>query len=131
MAEVSEFDKYDCEGLTYLRWSMFDSPDHLGSGKKFMEREPVLILDRIVAKTDMSLNITLAYTTPSYADKKRLISTDSHRVGKAVRIRVLNPKKRMKLISLLILEGVRRIAVDRNQVYFDTDDLKEDALYLW
>jgi hypothetical protein len=131
MAELSEFDKYDCEGLTYLRWSMFDSPDSLGSGKKFMEREPVLILDRVVAKTRMILNITLGYATPSYADKMRLISTDSHRVGKAVRIRVVGHKKRMKLVKALIEEGVTRIAIDREQVYYDTDDLKESALYLW
>ena len=35
----------DTEGLTHLRWSMFDSPDSEGSGYLFMEREPVYILD--------------------------------------------------------------------------------------
>jgi len=38
----------NCEGLTYLTWDMFDSPDLPNSGYKFMEREPVIILDNIV-----------------------------------------------------------------------------------
>ena len=41
-------DDLDIEGLDYLQWSLFDSPDEKGSGYKFMEREPVYILDRIV-----------------------------------------------------------------------------------
>ena len=30
----------DEEGLKILKWSMFDSPDSLGSGKRFMESDP-------------------------------------------------------------------------------------------
>ena len=37
----------------------------------------------------------------------------------------------MDLIRLLILEGVSRIAVSNDVVYYDTDDLKERGLYLW
>ena len=31
----------------------------------------------------------------------------------------------------LIEFGIERIAVDRETVYFDTDDLKDRAFYLW
>ena len=31
----------------------------------------------------------------------------------------------------LIEFGIERIAVDRETVYFDTDDLKERAFYIW
>ncbi len=121
----------DIEGLDYLQWSLFDSPDEIGSGYKFMERQPVYILDKIVKKTRRNFDILLGYTSPSYANKLSLATNNSHRIGKAIKLRVLNPKKRMDLIRLLILEGVSRIAVSNDVVYYDTDDLKERGLYLW
>ena len=121
----------DIEGLDYLQWSLFDSPDEIGSGYKFMERQPVYILDKIVKKTRRNFDVLLGYTSPSYANKLSLANNNSHRIGKAIKLRVLNPKKRMDLIRLLILEGVSRIAVSNDVVYYDTDDLKERGLYLW
>ena len=47
----------DEEGLTILKWSMFDSPDKLGSGKKFMESEPVWILDEVFPAANHCLQI--------------------------------------------------------------------------
>ena len=119
------------EGLMYLTWDQFDSPDSPGSGYKFMEREPVLILDQIVNKIKRNLDITLGYTSKVYADKISLPSQDSHRVGKAIRVRVLNSKKRYDFVKHLILFDIKRIAVSRDTVYFDTDSLKEPHLYLW
>jgi hypothetical protein len=121
----------NCEGLTYLTWDMFDSPDSKGSGFRFMEREPVLILDAIVRKTQAVMNVELGYVSKPYADKMGLVSTDSHRVGKAVRLRCVGHKKRMVIIKALIEFGIERIAVNRETVYFDTDDLKDRAFYLW
>ena len=106
-------------------------PRPAGSGFKFMEREPVLILDKVVHKTKMILDIRLGYVSPHYARLRGLVSTDSHRIGKAVRLRVLSNKKRMNLVSALIQEGVTRIALDRETLYFDTDNQKPDALILW
>ena len=124
-------DNLDTEGLDYLQWSLFDSPDEKGSGYRFMEREPVYILDRIVKKTRRNFNILLGYTTPKYANKFGLSTKDSHRIGRAVRLKILNPKKRMDLVRLLVLEGVTRIAIAKDLVYYDTDDLKERGLFLW
>ena len=123
----------NCEGLEYLTWDQFDSPDKPGTGYKFMEREPVLILDKLVHRTKMILDIELAYVTPNTARFLSLPSNDSHRIGKAVRLRVLNPKKRMKVIRHLIIFGVKRINVDEETVYFDTDDQKPDwfGLGIW
>lgn len=121
----------NCEGLTYLTWDMFDSPDLPNSGYKFMEREPVLILDNIVKKYRITLNIILGYTSKPYADKLRLIRANSHRVGKAVKIRCVGPKKRITLVRGLVQQGVHRIGVSNEYVYFDTDDLKERAFYIW
>ena len=123
----------DIEGLSYLRWSQFDSPDSPGSGYKFMERDTVTTLDRVVHATKMVLDIRLGYVTPTYANILGLVSHDSHRIGKAVRIRILSSKKRYRLIAGLINEGVKRIAVDEKNkfVYFDTDNQKPEILSIW
>ena len=121
----------NCEGLTYLTWDMFDSPDLPNSGYKFMEREPVIILDNIVKKYRISLNIILGYTSKPYADKLKLIRANSHRVGKAIKIRCVGTKKRLTLVKGLVEQGVNRIGVGNEYVYFDTDDLKERAFYIW
>ena len=121
----------NCEGLTFLTWDMFDSPDLPNSGYKFMEREPVLLLDRIVKRTRITLNIILGYTSKPYSDKLKLVRSNSHRVGKAVKIRCVGTKKRITLVRELVKEGVNRIGLSNEYVYFDTDDLKERAFYIW
>lgn len=121
----------NCEGLEYLTWDQFDSPDSPGSGYRFMERKPVIILDEITKKTRRTYDIQIGYCTPKQADKLRLASNNSHRVGKAIQLRVIDPKKKMQLIGYLCRFGVERIAVGRDVVYFDTDDLKEPGFYLW
>ena len=129
--ELSLEERRNREGLNYLTWDLFDSPGEPGSGYNFMEREPVLILDQIVHRTKRNLNIELGYVSKIYADKNSFPTKDSHRVGKAIRLRIVGPRKRMAIIKELILFGVERIAVDRETVYFDTDDLKPPQFALW
>lgn len=129
--ELSPEELRNCEGLLFLTWDKFDSPDSNGSGYKYMEREPVLILDEVIRKTRAHLDIEMGYVTKTYGDNKRLASIDSHRVGKAIRLRIVGHKKRMKIVKALIEEGVTRIALGRETLYFDTDELKPDAFYLW
>ena len=128
---MSKEEELDTEGLKVLRWSMFDSPDSEGSGYRFMEREPVMALDRAAHYHRYIPNIILGYTTPRVADNLRLVSDNPHRLGKAVRIRCVGAKKRLKLIRSLMEQGVQRFAVDRDLVYFDTDDLKPPSFYIW
>lgn len=128
---MTKEEELDTEGLRVLRWSMFDSPDDKGSGYRFMEREPVIALDRAAHYHRYVPNILLGYTTPRVADQLRLVSDNPHRIGKAVRIRCVGAKKRLKLIRSLMEQGVQRFAVDKELVYFDTDDLKPPSFYLW
>lgn len=121
----------NCEGLNYLTWDMFDSPDSPGSGYNFMEREPVIILDEIVKKTRRHLNIERGYLSKAAADKLGLATNNSHRVGRAIQIRVIGQRKRMDIIKHLCLLGVTRIAVGKDILYFDTDGLKNDAFMIW
>ena len=117
-------------GLEFLTWDMFDCPnyDGVGSGMKFMERKPVLILDKYVKETGRNLTINQGYVGRHFAETNGLPSNSSHRVGLAVRVKVLNQKFRMELIEFLLREGVRRISFTSKEVYFDTDPLKAPML---
>jgi hypothetical protein len=128
---MTKEEELDTEGLRILRWSMFDSPDSKGSGYMFMEREPVIALDRAAHYHRYRPDIVLGYTSKPVADKMRLVSDNPHRLGRAVRIRCVGPKKRLKLIRSLMEQGVQRFAVSEDIVYFDTDDLKPPSFYLW
>lgn len=128
---MTKEEQLDREGLRVLRWSMFDSPDSEGSGYRFMEREPVIALDRAAHRYEYTPNIVLGYTSKSVADKLGLVSNNSHRLGKAVQIRCVGPKKRIALVRSLMEQGVQRFAISKEVVYFDTDEMKPPSIYLW
>ena len=128
---MTKEEELDREGLRVLRWSMFDSPDSEGSGYRFMEREPVVALDRASYTHTYIPNIILGYTSKNVADRMGLVSIDSHRIGKAVRIRCVGYKKRLALVRSLMEQGVLRFGIAKDFVYFDTDEMKPPAIYLW
>lgn len=112
----------DEEGLKVLKWSMFDSPDSLGSGKRFMETEPVEILDLVFRRERLSGYIHLGYASKSYADKLALPVNSSHRVGKGVKFKCLSKSKRFRFVRGLIQYGIDRIHLHNEWIYFDTDN---------
>jgi len=124
----------DKEGLDFLLWSQFMckcGKCDVSSGKDYMERLPVLFLDAISREERMRFDVELGYVCQFAADKIHFLpSKDSHRVGLAVKIRILNPKKRMKIIRGLIYRGVSRIAVSNKSLYFDCDDLKDMSFFV-
>ena len=124
-------EEMDTEGLRYLKWSMFDSPDSLGSGKMFMETEPVVILDNVFHDTQLVGYIELGYTSKQYADKLALPSNNAHRVGKAVRFKCINKKYRFRLVRSLIQYGIERIHLYPKSIYFDTDNYLKDPELLF
>jgi hypothetical protein len=128
---MTKEEQLDTEGLRVLRWSMFDSPDSEGSGYRFMEREPVVALDRAAYAHEYMPNVVLGYTSKPVSDKLGLVSNNSHRLGKAVQIRCVGPKKRLKLIRSLMEQGVQRFSISKEVVYFDTDEMKPPSIYLW
>lgn len=125
---MTKEEELDTEGLRVLRWSMFDSPDSPGSGYRFMEREPVVALDRAAHRYEYSPNVILGYTSKTYADSAGLVSTNSHRVGKAVRIRCVSGHKRLIYMRALMEQGVQRFAIAKDYLYFDTDQLKKPEI---
>lgn len=114
-------EEMDREGLNILVWSMFDTPEKLGSGKMFMETAPVVILDNVFKDTNMVAYIELGYTSKAYADRLALPSNNSHRTGTAVRFRCINKTKRLKFVRSLIQYGIERIHLFNESIYFDTD----------
>jgi hypothetical protein len=124
-------EEMDTEGLSVLKWSMFDSPDKLGSGKMFMESAPVKILDEIFRTERIKGFIELGYTSSAYANSLRLPAQHPHRLGKAVRFRCINNSKRFRFIKGLIQYGIERITVSDESIYFDTDNyLKKEEFIL-
>ena len=119
-------EEMDTEGLSVLKWSMFDSPDKLGSGKMFMESEPVFILDKVFKTERLKGFIELGYTSKAYADRLKLPSGDPHRLGKGVRFRCINKSQRFRLVRGLIQYGIERIKISDESIYFDTDNYIRD-----
>lgn len=120
----------DEEGLKVLKWSMFDSPDKLGSGKYFMESEPVFILDEVFRKERLSGFIMQGYVSKDYADKIAIPSNSGHRVGKSIKFRCINNVKRFSLVKGLIQYGIERIQVSNEWIYFDTDNYLKKPLFI-
>lgn len=116
----------DTEGLSVFKWQEFDSVDKFGSGKYFMESEPVAILDAICKKNRIKPRILLGYTSDIVANKLKLSSDNPHRLGKAIKLECLNKKKRMTIVSGLIMYGIERIRVSDDWISFDTDSYIKD-----
>jgi hypothetical protein len=109
---------------------MFDSPDKLGSGKYFMESEPVFILDEVLRKERINAFVMEGYVSKVYGDKIAIPENSSHRVGKAIKVRCINKIKRFKIIKGLIQYGVERIQVSNEFIYFDTDNYLKEPLFI-
>jgi hypothetical protein len=110
------------EGLDYLTWNMFDSPDQDGSGYKYMEKEPVVILDRVIHKTKLLAEIEVGYASPEYARALDLEEDNSHRIGKGIRFKCIYKKSRLLFVKELMNLGVQRIQLSDRSIYFDTDN---------
>jgi hypothetical protein len=125
-------EELDKEGLKVLKWSMFDSPEKLGSGKMFMESAPVHILDEVFYKQRINAFIMLGYTSKPYADRLRLSSDNPHRLGKAIKFRCISKIKRLKIVRGLIQYGIERIHLHNEWIYFDTDNyIKKPEIVLF
>mgnify|MGYP000324188019 CR=1 FL=1 len=125
-------DSFNRTGLSHLYWELFDSRDEQGSAFKYIEREPVLILDDILKQHQHYIPIIeIGYTTTKYANLLGLPSISPYRTGRGIRLRVTNAQKRMFLVENLIIRGIKRIAVSDDYVEFDTDNyLYKPKLYI-
>lgn len=125
-------DKYNRTGLSNIYWELFDSQDSVGSGFNYMERDIVLVLDDMVrAHPHWRPCIEIAYVSKMVGDLLGLTSWSPYRIGKGIRLKCLNKKKRMFIVTELVLRGIERIAVSDKYIEFDTDTyLHGKALYI-
>jgi len=100
---------------------MLDSPDSLGSGKRFMESDPVFILDTVFRKERLKGYIHLGYTSKAYADRLGLGLESEHRIGKAIKFKCINPSHRFRIVKGLIQYGIERVKLYDDSIYFDTE----------
>ncbi len=123
--KVEYTDRYteemDSEGLSVYKWSMFDSPCTFGSGKMFMESEPVFILDAICKSERIFGYILTGYVSKNYGDKSKIPTNSGHRVGNSIKFKCKGKEKRFKFVKGLIQYGVSRIHIGDDFIYFDTD----------
>lgn len=124
-----EHDSFDLRRLLWSQFMCKCGSCRVDTGQRLMEKLPVYILDQIAVEERIRFDIELAYVCKIHADNLLLTSQDSHRAGLAVKIRVLNPKKRLVIIRGLIVRGVTRIALNEKYIYFDVDDLKQMSFY--
>ena len=125
-------EEMDSEGLSVYKWSMFDSPCTLGSGKRFMESEPIFILDAI-CKTERIFGFILkGYVSKPLADKTKLPTNSGHRVGKSIKFKCCDKGIRLKFVRGLVQYGVTRIHIADDFIYFDTDSyLKKSEIVIY
>ena len=109
---------------------VMDSPETLGSGKMFMESEPVFILDEVLKKERINAFVMIGYVSKTYGDKLAVPTNSGHRVGKAVKVRCINKIKRFKIIKGLIQYGIERIQVSNEFIYFDTDNYLKEPTFI-
>jgi len=125
-------EEMDHEGLSVYRWSMLDSPDKLGSGKMFMESEPIFILDAVCRTERLFGYILVGYTSKPYADKIHLSTNSGHRVGKSIKFKCTDKIVRFKFVKGLIQYGITRIHIGKDFIYFDTDSyLKKSEIVIY
>lgn len=123
----------DKEGLKNLLWSQFGCKCfrcNVKSGKNYMERLSVYILDDIAREERMRFQIGLGYTCKENSKTLTLTTKNPHRVGLGVRVNIKDSVKRMKLIRGLIMRGVTRIGIYTDYIYYDTDSLKEMGFFI-
>ena len=123
----------DKEGLKNLLWSQFGCKCfkcNVKSGKNYMERLPVYILDDIAREERMRFQIGLAYTCKYNSNSLALTTKNPHRVGLGVRVNIKDSVKRMKLVRGLIMRGVTRVGIYTDYIYYDADSLKPMGFFI-
>ena len=114
----------------YFSFDEFDSPDLIGSGYKYMDREFIAMLDEARDIAGIRFKIVSGYVSLKYnRTHYNAPTTSSHLIGRAAHIECVNAKKRIKIVEALNMVGFRRIGLHPKYIHIDNDDLKPDMLW--
>ena len=122
--------------MKYFTYEEFDSPDEKGSGKSFMDKTFLSLLDRAREEAGVPFKITSGFRTQAY--NKDLLKrgykaskNSSHLKGCAADISCKSSDKRLKIVKALIKVGYTRLGIAKSFIHVDNDPDKPDAIWLY
>jgi len=120
--------------LKYFKLSEFDS-DVKGSGKN-MKRDFLKKLDKARDIAKIPFKITSGFRTPQHNERLRkqgykASANSSHLKGCAADIYCKDSGTRQKIVNGLIMAGFTRIGIADSFIHCDTDQDKNDAIWLY
>jgi hypothetical protein len=121
--------------LKHFKLSEFDSPDSKGSGKN-MTRDFLKKLDRARDIANIPFLISSGFRTPQHNVNLRkqgykASANSSHLKGCAADIICKDSGTRQKIVNGLIMAGFTRIGIADTFIHCDTDQDKNDAIWLY
>jgi len=114
--------------LKYFKLSEFD--DAPGTGKN-MKKDFLKKLDKARAIADVPFKITSGYRSKETNKRVKGVSTSSHLKGLAADISCKDSGTRQKIVNGLIQAGFTRIGIADSFIHCDTDQDKNDAIWLY
>ena len=114
--------------LKYFKLSEFD--DAPGTGKN-MKKDFLTKLDKARAIADVPFKITSGYRSKETNKRVKGVSTSSHLKGLAADISCKDSGTRQKIVNGLIQAGFTRIGIADSFIHCDTDQDKNDAIWLY
>jgi hypothetical protein len=117
--------------LQHFDYSEFDCPAVSGSGKKYMDREFLSMLDYSRGVCKLKFKILKGYLSAGYASSKNESTVSSHRIGRAAVIDCSHSGKRYKIVASLLEAGFVRIGINSKYIYVDNDDQKPHMITIF
>lgn len=116
--------------MKYFEYTDFDSPDALGSGKRYMDKDFLLALDAARELAGVPFIITSGYRTANHNAKVGGVEGSSHTKGLAADIACTTDKNRSLIIHALLEVGFTRIGIAKTFIHADLDSTK-NAHRIW
>jgi len=128
-------EKEEKKSLRYFAYGEFDSPDDIGSGQKYMNRDFLMLLDRARESAGIPFKINSGFRTKAYnidLEKRgyKVAKNSAHLKGLAVDIATPNSSTRFKVLQALAEQNITRIGIGKNFIHCDTDKTKSQNV-LW
>ena len=116
--------------MKHFKISEFDSPDLENSGV-YMKEEFLEKIDKARSIANIPFKINSGFRTKAHNKKIGGSENSSHMNGVACDIHCVDSHSRQIIVNALIQAGFTRIGIAKTFVHADTDQFKNDALWLY
>ena len=116
--------------MKHFHISEFDSPDLENSGA-YMKQEFLEKIDKARSIANIPFKINSGFRTITHNKKIGGSENSSHMNGVACDIHCVDSHSRQIIVNALIQAGFTRIGIAKTFVHADTDQFKNDALWLY